>query len=168
MSEVLDLVDSNDNVVDSMERGEVYRQGLHNFRLVYALITNNQDKLWIPRRTASKEICPLHLDASMGGHVSSGETYEEAFARELEEELGLVAEDELVTKIGKLSPFTDGSYAFAEVYRISRDEAPAFNTDDFVEAMWLSPEEILERQESGDKVKSDLVIVTRALITGRL
>jgi isopentenyl-diphosphate delta-isomerase len=89
MSEVLDLVDSEDHVIDSMERHEIYRLGLHNFRLVYGLIINSEEKLWIPRRTADKEICPLHLDSSMGGHVNSGESYDEAFARELEEELGL-------------------------------------------------------------------------------
>jgi hypothetical protein len=54
------------------------------------------------------------------------------------------------------------------LYRISRNEAPKFNTDDFIEAEWLTPEEILKKQASGDKVKSDLLVITKALLETRL
>ena len=93
MDELLDLVDFNDQIIGTKLRSEVYAQNLNNFRVVNLFLSNDQNQLWIPRRTASKKLFPLSLDTSMGGHVSSGESYEEALKRELQEELGIEAKE---------------------------------------------------------------------------
>jgi isopentenyl-diphosphate delta-isomerase len=80
--EILDLVDENDIVVASRPRSEIYAENLHNFRVINAFLVNGNGEIWTPRRTAHKRIFPLALDMSVGGHVESGETYDEAFARE--------------------------------------------------------------------------------------
>ncbi|HLC62782.1 MAG TPA: NUDIX domain-containing protein [Candidatus Nanoarchaeia archaeon] len=89
--EYLDLVDENDKIIGRKERSEVYKLNLSNFRVVNAFIRNKKGLIWVPRRSASKRIFPLCLDMSMGGHVSSGETYLQAFKRELKEELNINA-----------------------------------------------------------------------------
>jgi isopentenyldiphosphate isomerase len=48
-----------------------------------AFLVNDYGQIWIPRRSSLKRIFPLCLDMSVGGHVVSGESYEEAFRREL-------------------------------------------------------------------------------------
>ncbi|HEY5220929.1 MAG TPA: NUDIX hydrolase [Candidatus Paceibacterota bacterium] len=154
--EILDLVDENDQVVGSKPRSEVYAEGLSNFRVVNAFIVNSEGKIWIPRRAANKRLFPLGLDMSMGGHVSSGESYEEAFGRELEEELGLNAEATPHPLLGHLSPNKDGVSAFMNVYEIKSDSIPNFNKSDFIEYYWLTPEELLKKLATGDKSKSDL------------
>lgn len=64
-------------------------KGLSNFRVVNAFLVNPEGKLWIPKRTSDKRIFPDCLDVSMGGHVESGESYEQALERELAEELNI-------------------------------------------------------------------------------
>ncbi len=85
--EYLDLVDENDVVIGREKRSVVHKKRLNNFRVINVFIVNDEGKLWIPRRTAEKVNNPLALDMSVGGHVESGSTYEETFARETKEEL---------------------------------------------------------------------------------
>lgn len=167
MDEFLDLVDENDRVIGRKLRSEVYAEKLSNFRVVNAFIVNSEGKLWIPRRAPTKHLYPLGLDMSMGGHVESGEEYEEAFKRETREELNIDLNSEkiLYRLLGHLTPDQNGLSAFMNVYEIQMDEAPSYNTDDFVEYFWLTPEELLGMIEKGEKAKSDLPIVVRNFYT---
>ena len=153
--ELLDIVDADDQVVGQLPRSEVYRQRLL-CRVVNVFLQNAQGQLWIPRRTAHKRTFPLCLDMSMGGHVESGESYEEALARELLEELNIDAQTTNYELLGYLTPHQSGVSAFMKVYRIVTDEAPAYNKADFLEAYWLSPEELLRRLRDGEPAKGDL------------
>jgi isopentenyldiphosphate isomerase len=154
--EFLDLVDENDNVIGNMKRSDVYAQNLHNFRVVNAFVINSKGEIWIPRRSAEKKIFPLCLDMSMGGHVESGETYEEAFIRETREELNIDTDTARTRLIGHCSPQKDDVSANMNVYEITMDEEPDYNKNDFVESFWLTPPALLERIAHGDKSKSDL------------
>ncbi|MFA5999092.1 MAG: NUDIX hydrolase [Candidatus Babeliales bacterium] len=161
--EILDLVSTDDMVIGQLPRSEVYAQKLSNFRVVNAFVINDQGQLWIPRRTKTKRIFPLCLDASMGGHVESGETYEQAFKRELYEELGLDANSIAYEMIGKLNPHDHGTSAFMQVYVIRLNQVDAYNTQDFCGYFWLSPQECIERLNSGDTGKGDLLKMIRQL-----
>ncbi len=154
--EYLDLVNENDEVIGRKLRSEVYAEHLSNFRAVNAFLINSEGKLWIPRRTASKRISPLCLDMSMGGHVESGETYEQSFKRELMEELRIDADKTSWKLLGHLTPYENKVSAFMNAYEIQMDEAPAFNPEDFVEYFWLSPSELFAKIDAGEKTKGDL------------
>lgn len=154
--ELLDLVDEHDQVIGSRLRSEIYSEGLSNFRVINAFMVNSTDCLWIPRRSANKRIFPLCLDMSVGGHVASGETYDEAFRRELREELGLDLDEVEWKSLGHLNPYEHNVSAFMQVYEIRRDHAPDYNKEDFIEYFWIEPQEIMERIEKGDGAKDDL------------
>lgn len=155
--EYLDLVNEKDEVIGKMLRSEVYAKDLSNFRVVNAFLVHPQGKLWIPRRSASKRLFPLCLDMSAAGHVESGETYEEAFYREVWEETRIDPTKKPWTFLGHLTPHEHGVSAFMNIYEIQIAEAPEFNRDDFVEYYWLTPLELSERLERGDKAKGDLL-----------
>jgi len=159
--EYLDLVDNNDIVVGRKKRSEVYAEHLSNYRVVNAFLVNSENKIWIPRRTETKSIFPLCLDFSLGEHVESGEAYKQAFTRGLQEELNLDINKVKYRELGKLTPRKDSVSSFMEVYEIQSDEIPNYNKDDFIEFYWLSPEELFQRLESGEKSKDDLPKLVR-------
>ncbi len=155
--EILDLVDENDKVIGQKPRAEIYAENLSNFRVINAFVINAQGEIWTPRRTANKKIYPLSLDMSVGGHVISGESYDQALKRETEEELNLDIQKLPVKLLGHLTPEKNQVSAFMNVYEISLDEVTSYNKNDFIEYFWLKPEEIINRIEKGDKAKSDLI-----------
>lgn len=154
--EILDLVDGNDKVIGSMERNEVYAKGLSNFRVINVFLRNNEGKLFIPRRQLTKRLFPGRLDVSCGGHVSSGETYLEACKKELSEELNIDLLTVTYKILGTMNPHNDGVSAFMTVYEIETDDTPDYNSEDFSEHYWLSPQEIMDRIANGDTAKGDL------------
>lgn len=161
--ELLDLVDEHDQIIGNQTRSAVYAEGANNFRVVNAFLINSTGKLWIPRRHASKRVFPLCLDTSMGGHVSSGETYKETFAREMLEELRIDISKTAYQFLGALNPHQHGTSAFMRVYAIYTDTVPDYNPDDFIEYFWLSPSEVFDKLATGDRSKSDLPRIIRAL-----
>ncbi|MFB6224944.1 MAG: NUDIX domain-containing protein [Candidatus Paceibacteria bacterium] len=156
--EYLDLVNENDEVIDSQPRSWVYAQGKYNFRVINVFLKNSYGQLWIPRRTPHKELFPSCLDMSVGGHVSSGESYDETFTREVAEELNWDVNMLSYTVLGHATP-RDGLCAYMRVYEIHADEVPPYNPEDFTEYMWLYPSELHQRLADGDISKGDLPIL---------
>ena len=105
---------------------------------------------------------------SVGGHVESGETYEQAFKRETKEELNLNVDDFSYKLLGHLTPHKHNVYVYQKVYEIRNDLVPDYNKDDFVEYFWLKPEELLERIAHGEKAKSDLPKLVRIFYGSRI
>lgn len=154
--EILDIVDKNDVVIGQKLRAEIYQNNLHNFRTVNGFLINKERKLLILRRSATKRIFPLALDVGLGEHVLSGETYEEAFARGLGEELNLDINKIIYRQLGYLSPYADKVSSFMKTYEIQIEKVPKYNVNDFIEFLWLEPEKLWQKILNGEKTKDDL------------
>jgi isopentenyl-diphosphate delta-isomerase len=165
--EYLDLVNAQDEVIDVKLRSQVYAEGLFNFRVVNAFLVNSKGQLWIPKRSLKKKLYPGCLDMSMGGHVESGETYEQAFKRELEEELNIEADKIEWKLLGHLTPAKDHVSVFMQVYELYSDASPQYNPNEFTEYSWMTPEGLLQKIAAGTPSKSDLPILIRKFYTGR-
>src|SRR5204863_9957868 len=92
------VVDENDRPAGDATRSEVHGNNLRH-RAVHLFIFNRQGELFLQKRSAWKDRHPLLWDSSAAGHVDAGENYDETAARELEEELGVVAR---LTRVVKL------------------------------------------------------------------
>lgn len=159
VDELLDLVDEHDHVIRQEWRSVIQDKKLKYIRGVAGFLKNARGQLWIPRRCAEKPILPLALDMSVSGHVGAGESYEQAFIRELEEEIGLKADKIAYHFLGKLSPIKDKTCCFVSVFEIPFDGEPTYSSKDFCQASWLYPHEILEQITRGEKSKSGLPIM---------
>ncbi len=86
--ELIDIVDREDRVVGNATRQEIYEKLLPH-RIVHILVFNSKNQLALNLISKNSKSYPLHWGSSVAGHVQSGETYEQAATRELEEELGI-------------------------------------------------------------------------------
>lgn len=153
-------MNEQDEVVGVISREDAWAKRLP-VRVVNAFLVNSRGELWIPRRTTSKRMFPNCLDMSVGGHVESGEDYLTAFRRETQEELNLDLDSVKWQEIAYFSPFATPLSAFMRVYEIHTDKAPVYNPNDFSEAFWLTPQQVLERIAGSDPAKSDLAELVR-------
>lgn len=86
--ERFDVVDEDDNVIGVTTRGEAHRNPSLLHRSVGILVFCD-GKLLVQKRSPTKDTYPGYWTCSAAGHVDSGETYDSAAVRELQEELGL-------------------------------------------------------------------------------
>jgi len=98
LDELLDVVDESDQIIDSATRGECNRNPNLIHRAAYVLIFNSDGKLFLHKRSQTKDTCPGMWSISVAGHVAHGETYERTIKREMVEEIGTVLRVEFLDK----------------------------------------------------------------------
>ena len=86
--EFLDVVNGQDEVVGRASKKEVYRR-LLTHRIVHIFVFNDKGEMALQLQSRHKAFCPLHWVSAAAGHVKAGESYQEAAARELKEEVGI-------------------------------------------------------------------------------
>ena len=96
--EYFDVVDDGDNVVGRRPGRECIRLGLLH-RAIAILLFDEYGSLYVQRRADWMGWYPGRWTLSVMGHVSSGETYEQAAKRELSEELGVECELKQIAKV---------------------------------------------------------------------
>lgn len=87
--ELVDVVDEADVVVGRTTRADMRARNLLH-RSVSILCKDSRGRIYVHRRTLTKDLFPGLYDMFVGGTVSAGERYEASAARELAEELGIV------------------------------------------------------------------------------
>lgn len=97
-SERFAVVDDQDRLLGEATRDEVHGNNLRH-RAVHIFVFNHSGELFLQKRSAWKDRYPGLWDSSAAGHVGSGETYETAANREVEEELGVTMALNAVTKL---------------------------------------------------------------------
>lgn len=89
--EIVQIVDGDNNELKSVPRRIMRQQGLIH-RACYILVFNDQDELFLQKRTDTKDLYPSCWDVAAGGVVLAGESYELSAERELVEELGVAVQ----------------------------------------------------------------------------
>ena len=140
--EYLDLVDENDNVIGKEDRNIVYKNNWRNFRVINIMIFTSDGKIVVPKRSANRKVFPGCYDCSVGGHVSSGENYEQAAYRELEEELGIIGV--VLEEIAYFKPSDIDTSSFSKLYKLVYDKELDYDKDGIEEIYYMKKEEILK------------------------
>ncbi len=115
--EIVAIVDADNRVVGEASRREMRRRNLIH-RATYILVFNRRGRIFVQKRTTTKDIYPGYYDVAAGGVVLSNETYEESARRELLEELGIEAELEC---LGDRYFADDQNRVWGRIYRCVHD-----------------------------------------------
>lgn len=108
--ELVDIVDGDDKVIGQIERTPAWdKGGRTSYRCINIIIRRSNGNFVLAKRKLTKGYCPGRFGFGAGGVVSSGQTYDEAAARELQEELGI---DIPLKPIGKSKIEEDGEAPF--------------------------------------------------------
>lgn len=135
--EVLDVVDADDIVIGTATRGEIHRCG-HRHRAVHVLVYDSAGKIYLQRRSWTKDCSPGLWDTSAAGHVDHGETYADAARRELAEELGVESAEPL-QPLFALAAAADTGNEFVRVYRALTHEPVVPDPLEIIDGRWLDP-----------------------------
>lgn len=115
--ETFDVVDDNDMVKHQASRHDVHLKGWRH-RAVHIFVFDKHGQLFLQKRSRWKDKYPGCWDSSAAGHVNAGFDYEETAQRELEEELGIVAD---LSPIGKIAACAETGWEFVHIFRAQHD-----------------------------------------------
>lgn len=93
------LVDESGNVHGGAPRSQVHNGSKLLHPVVHMHLINRNKAILLQKRPMSKQIQPGKWDTAVGGHISSGETLEQALKKEAFEEIGLTEFSAVMRKI---------------------------------------------------------------------
>ena len=155
MDELIDIYDSSGNHLGTELRSLVHANGIwHKTAQVWLL--NEKDELLLQFRSELKDCFPALWDISSAGHIPAGCSPKESAIRELDEELGVIAqEDDLIFLFEHVDPYEDKRTGhidreFSEVYLIRVDNSIHFDleNDEVDEVRWIYYKSLIPEYES--------------------
>ncbi len=84
------LVDEKGKVIGQAPRSQVHNGSKLLHPVVHLHVLNRNKAILLQKRPITKDIQPGKWDTAVGGHISAGETLEQALKKEAFEEIGLV------------------------------------------------------------------------------
>jgi isopentenyl-diphosphate delta-isomerase type 1 len=141
IEEIFDVVDANDRVIDQVPRSVVHQKNLLH-RASSIFVFNTSGELLLQFRSTTKDQYPSCWTASASGHLDSGEDYETAARRELNEELGLTSPLEFLAKFPAGS---ETAFEFTALFRTVNDDPPTPHPEEIAGLEWVSLAEIERR-----------------------
>ena len=141
--ELFDVVDAEDRVIGQAPRREVHARRL-NHRATHVLVHDADGRVFLQRRSLTKDTFPGCWDSSCSGHLDAGEDYATAARRELGEELGWHDTRLPLRPLLKLSTSPATGYEFIQIYALGPVAGPfMLHPEEISEGRWLAPAEIM-------------------------
>ncbi len=155
--ELMDIVNEKDEIVGKASQEEIYTKHLAH-RIVHVLLFNKNGEIALQLRSKKKKFTPGHWSTSAGGHVQSGETYEQAASRECEEELGFKPNLKLLYK----DIYNDPRFEmkkFLETFKVIYSGQFKINPKEVEKIEFFSLEKIQKMIDSGEKFHPELLFL---------
>jgi len=141
--ELFPIVDDDGNEISLASRSVCHDgKSMLLHPVVHLHLLNSNGELFLQKRAMTKDLLPSMWDTSVGGHMSPGETPEEALRREAEEELGLKDITFHLNKKYKWQSSRERELVYS--FTGSSNDIPVTNTEEIDEGRFWKMEEIKE------------------------
>jgi isopentenyl-diphosphate delta-isomerase len=138
--EFFDVVDANDVVIGRELRKVVHACALWH-RAIHVFAYDRAGRIFLQKRSMSKDTAPGLWDSSCSGHVDSGEDYGLAAWRELQEELG-VKLPAAPAPWFRVEARDETGWEFVWVYRIEHAGPFVLHPEEIERGNWFAREEV--------------------------
>ena len=138
--EVFDVVNDNDEVIGQLPRRIVHRDG-HKHRAVHVLVFDSRGRIFLQKRSMTKDTFPGAWDSSASGHLGSGEDYAGGAERELREELGWSAPVP-PRPLFKIAACAQTGQEFVWVYQGESEGPFTLHPEEIERGAWFTPAEV--------------------------
>jgi isopentenyl-diphosphate delta-isomerase type 1 len=156
--EIFDVVNERDEVVGQNTRREVHARGLRH-RAIHVLVFGADGRIFLQKRSMTKDTFPGRWDSSASGHVDSGEDYDACAVRELREELGLKLTSP-PRRLFKIVAQAGTGQEFVWVYQMQSDGPFILHPEEIERGAWHTPAEVTawQKRSPGDFAPALLLI----------
>lgn len=135
-----EVMDVNNRPIALLSQDEVHRQFLPH-RAVQLLVYNQEDKLFLQKRSSRKRFYPGRWDVSARGHILPNESAEEAAMRTLQSELRL--DVDRLTLLRQLPACAETGYEFINVFTVPKiTSLPPANSEEVEDGYFFGSEEL--------------------------
>jgi 16S rRNA (adenine1518-N6/adenine1519-N6)-dimethyltransferase len=138
--EIFDIVNDTDEVIGRLPRRIVHRDG-HKHRAVHVLVFDARGRIFLQKRSQSKDTFPGAWDSSASGHLQSGEDYAAGAGRELREELGWSAAIP-PRPLFKIGACAGTGQEFVWAFQCEGEGPFRLHPEEIERGGWFTPEEV--------------------------
>jgi len=138
--EIFDIVNFNDEVIGQLPRRIVHRDG-HKHRAVHVFVFDRRGRIFLQKRSMSKDTFPGRWDSSASGHLDAGEDYDACALRELREEIGLPATSP-PQRLFKIGACPETGQEFVWAYQMESEGPFVLHPEEIERGAWFTPEEV--------------------------
>lgn len=144
MEELVAVYDTAGHVVGEAPRSTMRAEGLWHAAAAVLVLSGDGERIYVHRRTDTKDIYPGLHDCTAGGVVAAGEDPGRTAQREASEELGVSSEVRFLFR----EVFTEGSIRYhAFVYLTHWDGPVRHQAAEVAAGWWMPVDELSERLE---------------------
>ncbi|OGK64555.1 hypothetical protein A2313_00905 [Candidatus Roizmanbacteria bacterium RIFOXYB2_FULL_41_10] len=140
--EYLDIVDNQNRVIGNASLPEIYEQNL-NHRIIHIIIKSQNGDILMQQRIQDED-GSIALSSSLGGHVSTGETYSLTALRELFEEYQINSSKPIFLshKGDLIFPCSGNAKKYINVFETTLKDDIKLTTNEAVDAVFISRAEV--------------------------
>ena len=138
--ELFDVVNEKDEVVAQAPRQEVHTLELLH-RAVHAFVFNHKGEVFLQQRSWTKDTAPGRWVSACSGHVDAGEDYDTAIRREMLEELGIIAPDNMRCCHYEHACRETGN-EFVKLYLADYSGEFKLDPEEIIDGKWISTEDL--------------------------
>jgi isopentenyldiphosphate isomerase len=161
--ELVDVIDDAGNTIGVVTRREMRARRLPH-RCTYVLVFNSRGELFIHLRTETKDVHPGYWDVAIGGVLAAGETFDEGARREIQEELGIIAEPNMLFPVSYADERTS---VRAMAYRLDHDGPFRLQVEEIVRGEFVPVGEVLARIERESFCPDGVLVLRQYLFSVR-